>query len=110
MDNRVYKVEWENDNTRCVIDGCMTAYFVLQGRETPEERQARKDLEAASTPQENLSRLFYEHMLSKWRASTLYDWFEEHAPGYQFLGLRKEQAVIEFADPNHAMLFKLTWC
>jgi len=110
MSRRSYKVTWDDRNPlRCVIHQALTDYFVLRGRETDEDRLARKDLEARSTPEENLRRLFRNHLDAQWRATELYDWFEKHAPGYQLGRSFEYDLVMIFAHIDHVILFKLTW-
>jgi hypothetical protein len=108
---RVYKVVWyPADPLRCTILVVTGNRFVIRAKkETPEERLERKAIEAASTPFENLKRLMQGHFESKWKATELYHWFEEHAPGYQARAGSNEAVEMRFAHMDHLLLFKLTW-
>lgn len=106
-----YKMFWDRGNPfKVIVEGCVPENsFVLRGLETPEERLARKAKEATNTHEENLRQLFRDHFDSRWRASELYPWMEQYAPGYKVGVASNSGATIVFSDKNHAMLFKLSW-
>jgi len=106
-----YKMVWDCGNPlKVIVEKCIPENsFVLRGRETPEERLTRKDQEARNSPQENLQQLFRDHFDSKWRASELYPWMEQYAPGYKVGNSPDLGAILVFREKQHAMLFKLTW-
>jgi len=106
-----YKMVWDRGNPlKVVVEGCVPENsFVLRGLETPEERLARKAQEAANTHMENLAQLFRNHFDSRWRASDLYPWMEENAPGYKVGVSNKSGAILVFQEKHHAMMFKLAW-
>lgn len=108
---RVYDVIWDERNplkaTILQVTGNRFAFRVK--KETPEERLERKALEAASTPFQNLQRLMQGHFDSKWRATELYPWFEQNAPGYKVGPSTNEGVVVHFDHISHLLLFKLTW-
>lgn len=108
---RVYKVQWDaNDQLKCLIIQATGNRFAMRVKsETSEERLERKAREAANTPQQNLANLLREHHASKWRATELYPWFEQHAPGYIAKASSGDGVYITFAHVDHAVLFKLTW-
>lgn len=113
-----YEMEIWQDNLTCVVLKCVANNtFAMRGAETPEERLARKTLEANSTPLENLSRLMRENSESRFRASAVYKWLIANTPDFKFLGLKGERghldgfcdAQIRFARSSDLMLFKLTF-
>jgi len=57
------------------------------------------------------------HLDAQWRATELYPWFEQHAPGYKIgratvppaMSLGAFDVGMIFAHIDHVVLFKLTW-
>lgn len=108
---RTYEVMWgTKDQLNCLILQVTSNLFAFKvKKETPEERLERKATEGSSSPTQNLQRLLRNHFLSKWRATELYPWFEQHAPGYSVSGATGEGVYVTFAHIDHLLLFKLTW-
>lgn len=108
--HQTYQVSWDpNNRCKCIIHAALTNQFMIRGFETPEERSARKDLQKNSKPEENLRRLMKDHLDAQWKATKLYDWFEQHAPGYKIGRTFEYDIIAVFAHIDHAVLFKLSW-
>lgn len=104
-------MHWDRGNPLKVeVERCIPVNtFVLRGPESPEERLARKAQEASNTHMENLAQLFRNHFDSRWRASELYPWMEENAPGYKVGAAPNDGVILVFQEKHHAMMFKLAW-
>lgn len=113
-----YKIHVWKDNLTCVVEKCAANNtFAMRDKETPEERLARKELEAKSTPQENLSRLLRGNSEAKFKATAIYKWLISNTPDFEFLGLMGDRGFldgfadvrIKFARSSDLTLFKLTF-
>jgi hypothetical protein len=106
---------WNDDGTVTILEAFSDNRYAGSPPQTEDERHAAREKRNRQTGFENLRDLMKEMQDKKWQASPLYHWFEDHCPGYKvFLShpansMPKEAAKITFADPKHAMHFKLVW-
>lgn len=108
----MYKIEWyEYDPLRVkVFNGIDFNVFVLPEKMTKEELDLQKKRRANLSPGEKLKEALHDGLLCNWRATELYPWFEKYCPGYKISWAGTNDVFILFADINHLVLFKLSWC
>lgn len=115
-----YQLEWSDDNLRVEVAAAYEPNkFVMRSTPfTEEEKIAYRKKREEQTPQQNLRDLMRDSFLSSWKASELAKWMEVNCPGYYVRELQARgnvsfdsprDVLIEFANLDHAMLFKLTW-
>lgn len=106
-----YKIETMTQPNRLLVrDVIDPRRFALRNhRFTDEERAAFKARNDAQTPEEKIKDLFIETWYSNFRATDVYHWCEANTPGYTVSRGNNNNAIIQFANRQHAMFFKLVW-